>query len=171
MTTPSHRNRNQGNPGFEIVPRWLHDCYNLLTTLQPMGNLVINHGNQDILYTKQAVLLGLMCIKNAVLVIAHSSGEGTYFTWDAVSATSFLSQLHHLKQYCPIKFLVFSQSQSMMFFSLCTKPNASDDFFIFFSKLHPLVIKFMYFNVLRVTGSGCGLSQKFTLLMLLVVKT
>ena len=28
------------NPGFEIVPRWLHGCSHLLTTLQPMGNLV-----------------------------------------------------------------------------------------------------------------------------------
>ena len=28
------------NPGFEIVPRWLHGCCNLLTTLQSMDNLV-----------------------------------------------------------------------------------------------------------------------------------
>ena len=28
------------NPGFAIVSRWLHGCCNLLTTLQPRGNLV-----------------------------------------------------------------------------------------------------------------------------------
>ena len=28
------------NPGFEIIPRWLHGCCNLLTTLQPRDNLV-----------------------------------------------------------------------------------------------------------------------------------